>query len=68
MREPNKCVSVRNDEIIKLHMRSGAGPCVSISCLHRPHLLIPCPQTINQEKNKESRNEIKLSENPIVVP
>ena len=27
---------------------------------HQPHLLIPSAQTINQKKNKESRNEIQL--------
>ena len=30
IRQPNKCVSVRNDEIINLHLGSGAGPRVSI--------------------------------------
>ena len=33
MRQSNKCGSVRNDEIFNLHLGSGAGPSVSISCL-----------------------------------
>ena len=33
MRQSNKCVSVRNDEIFNLHLGSGAGPWVSIPCL-----------------------------------
>ena len=33
MRQSNKCGSVRNDEIIDLHLGSGAGPWVSITCL-----------------------------------
>ena len=33
IRQSNKCGSVRNDEIFNLHLRSGAGPWVSIPCL-----------------------------------
>ena len=33
MRQSNKCGSVRNVEIFKLHLGSGVGPCVSIQCL-----------------------------------
>ena len=35
---------------------------------HQPHLYIPSAQTINQEKNKESRNEIQLPTNGIILP
>ena len=33
MRQPNKCGSVRNDEIFNLDLGSGVGPWVSIPCL-----------------------------------
>ena len=35
---------------------------------HQPHLLIPSTQTINQEKNKESRDDTQLPTNGIVLP
>ena len=35
---------------------------------HQSHLLIPSTQTINQEKNKESRNEIQIHTNCILLP
>ena len=38
------------------------------SARHQPHLLIPSAQTINQEKGKESRNEIQLPTNHIALP
>ena len=47
IRRSNKCGSVRNDEIVNLHLGSGA--CRPLS---QPHLLIPSTQTINQEKTK----------------
>ena len=55
MAQSNKCGSVRNDEIINLHLGSGCGP-MSQHPLppgrHQPHLLIPSAQTINHEKTK----------------
>ena len=55
MRQSNKCGSVRNDEIINLHLGSGAGPWVSIPYLLQDTSHI-CwfhpPKTINQEKTK----------------
>ena len=33
MRESDKCPSVRNDEILNLHLSSSVGPKVSINCL-----------------------------------
>ena len=33
MRQSNKCVSVKNDEIINLHSGSGVSPWISIPCL-----------------------------------
>ena len=55
IRQSNKCGSVRNDEIINVHLGSDAG-ILSQHPLpparHQPHLLIPSAQTINQEKTK----------------
>ena len=50
MKQSNKCGSVRNDEIIILH-------------LHQPHLLIPSTQNNQPEKNKKTRNKIELPTN-----
>ena len=52
MKQSNKCGSVRNDEIINLHLGSGTGP----SSCKTPATLIPSAQRTNQEKNKEFRN------------
>ena len=71
MRQSNKRGSVRNDEIINLHLGSGTGPLSlhPVPCArHQPQLLIPSAHTINQEKNKESRNEIQLPKNCVVLP
>ena len=51
----NKRGSVRNDDIFNLHLKSGAGPRVSIPlppARHQPHFLILSAQIINQEKAK----------------
>ena len=58
MRRSNKCGSVRNDEIINLHLGSGAGPRVSIPCLLQDTSHI-------YRKSKESGNETQLSTNRI---
>ena len=56
MKQSNKCGSLRNDEIINLHLGSGACPWISISCLLQDTSHI-CwfhpPKTINQEKTKK---------------
>ena len=38
------------------------------SSRHQSHILILSTQTINQEKNEESRNEIQISTNCILLP
>ena len=62
VRQSNECGSVRNDEIINLHLRSGAGPWINIPWL------LQNTSHINQEKTKESKNEIQLPTNHIVLP
>ena len=55
IRHPNKCGSVRNDEIIKLTLGIWCGPLTQDPlppARHQPHLLIPSAQTINHEKTK----------------
>ena len=55
IRHPNKCGSVRNDEIIKLTLGIWCGPLIQDPlppARHQPHLLIPSAQTINHEKTK----------------
>ena len=67
MRQSNKCGSVRNDEIINLHLRSGVGPRVSLCCLleDTSHIYwFHPPKTINQQK---PRNEVELLTNHIVL-
>ena len=71
MRQSNKCGSVRNDEIINLTLGIWCGPLSQLPlppARHQPYLLIPSAQTINHEKHKESRNEIQLPINCIVLP
>ena len=68
MRQSNKCESIRKDEAINLHLGSGAGPWVSQTpARHQLHFLIPSTQAINQQKDKEYKNEIQLPGNPIVL-
>ena len=57
MRQSNKCGSVMNDEIINL----------TLEIMTPTHLLIPSAQTINRKKNKESRKEIQLPTNRIIL-
>ena len=70
MTQSNKCGSVRNDEIINLHLDlvralESASPA---SC-KTPATFIDSIRPNNQPgKNKESRNEIQLSANRIVLP
>ena len=55
LRQSKKCGSVRNDEIINLHLGSGAGLWVSIPCLLQgiSHIYwFHLHKTINQEKRK----------------
>ena len=40
MRQSDKCVSVRNDDIFNLHLGSSGGPCVSMPCLLQDTSLI----------------------------
>ena len=57
MRRSNKCLSVRNDEKINLHLGSDADPWVNISSLLRDtsHIYwFHLPKTINQGKTKNS--------------
>ena len=68
MRQSNKCGSVGNDktytwDLVRLLSQHPLPP-----ARHQPRLLIPSMETINQEKNKESRNEIQLLTNCIVLP
>ena len=61
-----KCGSVRNDEIIKLHLGSSAGPIVRFSCLLATFIDSIRPK--NQAgKNKEPRNDIQYSTNCIAL-
>ena len=75
IRQSNICGSTRNDEIIDLHLGSGiwdlvrALESVSPASCKTPATFIDsiCPN--NQPgKNKESRDEIQLSTNRIVLP
>ena len=68
IRQSNKCGSVRNDEIINLNLRCDVSQHPLLLARHQPHLLIPCAETINQEKKKESRDEIKIPKNCFVLP
>ena len=55
MRHSNKCGSVRNDEIINLHVGSGAGPRVSIPCSCKtPATFIDSIGTNNQPGKKQN--------------
>ena len=57
------CASLSTDEIINFSFKICLGPLISIPYLigrNQPQLLIPSAQTINQEKDTESRNEIQL--------
>ena len=69
--QSNKCGSVRNDEIINLHLGSGAGlKSASPASCKTPATFIDSIRPNNQpgKKNKESRNEIQLPTNRIVLP
>ena len=49
MKQSNKCGSVRNDEIINLHLLWALDSRFSLPpARHQPHLLILPTQTINQ--------------------
>ena len=52
MRQSNKGGRVRVDEIFNLHLRSGAGPWVSIPCFLQDPSHIPSTQTTNRKKVK----------------
>ena len=53
MRQSNKYGSVRNGEVINLHLVSGTLESASLPpAKHQPRLLIPSTQTINKEKTK----------------
>ena len=69
MRQCNKFGSVRNDKIINLNLGSGVGleSAPLPPTRHQPDLLFPSGQTINQEKNRESRNDILLPTNHVVL-
>ena len=69
MAKPNKCRSVRNDEIFNLHLGSGASTWVSIPCLLQDmsHTSWFHPPKQLTAKNKEPRNAIQLSTNPIIL-
>ena len=72
LRQSNKCGSVRNDEIISLHLGSGARALESASpaSCKTPATFIDSIRPNNQpgKKSKESRNEIQLPINRIVLP
>ena len=68
IRQSNKCGSVRNDEIINLHLGSGAGPWVSIPCLLQDtsHIYwLHSPKTSNQKKTNNP--EIRLNFQQIIL-
>ena len=65
MRQSNQCGSVRNDEIINLHLGPGAGPCASTPCLLQDTIEIygfHLPKTINQEKTKNPEMRLKFQQ------
>ena len=69
MRRTNKCGSVRNDEILKLTLGIWCKSLIQHSlplARHTNFIDFICPNN-QPEKDKESRNEIKLSTNCIVL-
>ena len=69
MRQSNECGSVSNDEIFNLHLYlvqtlESASPA---SCKTQAIIIDSIPQTINHEKSNESRNEIQLPANCIIL-
>ena len=65
MRQSNKCGSGKNGEIINLHLRSVAGPSVSI-LQDTSHIY--WFQNNQPGKNKECRNETQFPTNRIILP
>ena len=69
MRQSNKYASVRNGEVINLHLVSGTLESASPASCKTPATFIDSIHPNNQQgKNKESRNEIQLPTNCIVMP
>ena len=69
MRQSNKYGSVRNGEVINLHLVSGTLESASPASCKTPATFIDSIHPNNQQgKNKESRNEIQLPTNRIVLP
>ena len=70
MRQSRKCGSVRNDEVINLHLGFGASPesACPASC-KAPVTIIGSVWPNNQPgENKQSKNEIQLPINRILLP
>ena len=69
MRQSNKYGSVRNGEVINLHLVSGTLESASPASCKTPATFIDSIHPNNQQgKNKESRNEIQLPTNRTVLP
>ena len=70
MRQSNKCGILGNDEIINLHLGSGAGlESASPASCKTPATFIDSTHPNNQApKNKESRQEVQLPANWFVLP
>ena len=62
MRQSNKCGSVRNDEIINLHLGSGAG----LASCKTPATLIDSIRPNNQPGKKTKNPEMRSSSQQIV--
>ena len=65
MRQSNKCGSVRNDEIINLHLGSGAGPASPASC-KTPATFIDSIHPHNQPRKKTKNPEMRSNFQHIV--
>ena len=64
MRQSNKCVSVSNDEIVNLHLGSGAGPWVSIPCLLQDTsyiYLFHLPKRLTRKKQRTQKWDSTLN-------
>ena len=60
MKQPNKCVSVSNNEIFNLHLESGEDPWAAspVSCKAPTTFINSIFCSSQPEESKESKNEI----------